>query len=97
MTASSGGLGRASAIALAREGANVVISGRNEWESADTKTEVEEIVSGTGVAQQGDLTEPPDIETVIKRPIDEIGGLDHLVTSAGGPQNGAFLDTTDED
>ena len=97
VTASSSGLGKASATALAREGADVVINGRDESSLAEAKAEIEEVANGNVVAQSGDLTDPDDIETLVKTAVDEFGGLDHLVTSAGGPPSGAFLETTDED
>jgi len=46
---------------------------------------------------QADLTEKDDIERLVERTIEEFGGIDHLVTSAGGPPSGPFLETTDED
>ncbi|MEZ3165167.1 SDR family oxidoreductase [Halorubrum sp. RMP-47] len=97
VTASSSGLGKASATALAREGANVVINGRDEERLAEARDEISEVATGEVVTQQGDLTEKDDIETLVETAVDEFGGLDHLVTSAGGPPSGAFLETTDED
>jgi 3-oxoacyl-[acyl-carrier protein] reductase len=97
VTASSSGLGKASATALAREGANVVINGRDEERLAEARAEIDEVATGEVVAQQGDLTVPEDVEAMVQRAVDEFGGLDHLVTSAGGPPSGAFLETTDED
>ena len=97
VTASSSGLGKASAKALAREGANVVINGRDEERLADAKAEVEAVATGDVVAQAGDLTDETDIQTLVDRTVDEFGGIDHLVTSAGGPPSGAFLDTEDDD
>jgi 3-oxoacyl-[acyl-carrier protein] reductase len=97
VTASSSGLGKASATALAREGADVVINGRDADRLQEAKAEVEAVAAGSVVAQQGDLTEPDDIEGLVETTVDEFGRLDHLVTSAGGPPSGAFLDTTDED
>jgi 3-oxoacyl-[acyl-carrier protein] reductase len=97
VTASSSGLGKASATALAREGANVVINGRDEERLAEARAEIEEIATGDVVAQQGDLTVAEDVAAMVQRTVDEFGGLDHLVTSAGGPPSGAFLETTDED
>jgi 3-oxoacyl-[acyl-carrier protein] reductase len=97
VTASSSGLGKASATALAREGANVVINGRDEDRLAAAKAEIEEVATGEVVTQQGDLTDADDIEAMVQRTVDEFGGLDHLVTSAGGPPSGAFLETSDED
>jgi 3-oxoacyl-[acyl-carrier protein] reductase len=97
VTASSSGLGKASATALAREGADVVINGRDEDRLAGAKAEIEEVAAGDVVAAPGDLTVKSDIEALVETAVDEFGGLDHLVTSAGGPPSGAFLDTTDED
>ena len=97
VTASSSGLGKASAKALAREGANVVINGRDEERLAEAKSEVESVAAGEVVAQPGDLTEPEDVAALVEATVDEFGGLDHLVTSAGGPPSVPFLDTTDED
>jgi 3-oxoacyl-[acyl-carrier protein] reductase len=97
VTASSSGLGKASATALAREGANVVINGRDEERLAEARAEIEEVATGDVVAQQGDLTVAEDVAAMVQRTVDEFGGLDHLVTSAGGPPSGAFLETTDED
>ena len=99
VTASSSGLGKASATALAREGANVVVNGRDEERLAEAAAEVRE-AAGEGasvVEQPGDLTEKGDIETLVETTVEEFGGLDHLVTSAGGPPAGPFLETTDED
>jgi len=97
VTASSSGLGKASAKALAREGVNVVINGRDEDRLAEALEEVEAVASGEVVAQSGDLTDPDDIETLVETTVDEFGTIDHLVTSAGGPPSGAFLDTDDDD
>ena len=97
VTASSSGLGKASAIALARDGANVVINGRDEERLADAKADVEAEAEGEVVAVSGDLTVKEDLDNLVDRTVDEFGTIDHLVTSAGGPPSGAFLDTTDED
>lgn len=97
VTASSSGLGKASAKALAREGANVVINGRDEDRLEEAREEVEEVATGEVVAQQGDLTDADDITALVETTVEEFGTVDHLVTSAGGPPSGAFLETTDED
>jgi 3-oxoacyl-[acyl-carrier protein] reductase len=97
VTASSSGLGKASATALAREGANVVINGRDEERLEETAAELRELGDGEVVAVQGDLTDADDIERLVERTVEEFGGLDHLVTSAGGPPSGPFMETTDED
>ncbi len=97
VTASSSGLGKASAKALAREGANVVINGRDEARLEAAKAEIEDVATGTVIAKPGDLTNEADIEALVETTVDEFGGIDHLVTSAGGPPSGPFLETDDED
>jgi len=97
VTASSSGLGKASAKALAQEGANVVINGRDEDRLEEAREEIEAVAEGEVVAQPGDLTDPDDISALVETTVEEFGTVDHLVTSAGGPPSGAFLDTTDED
>jgi 3-oxoacyl-[acyl-carrier protein] reductase len=97
VTASSSGLGKASATALAREGANVVLNGRDEEQLEAAKSEIEDVASGDVLAKQGDLTDPDDIEALVDATVEEFGRLDHLVTSAGGPPSGSFLETSDED
>ena len=95
--ASSSGLGKASAEALAREGAHVVINGRNEERLQEATADLEDVGDGRVVPVQGDLTEEDDIQRLVETTVDEFGHLDHLVTNAGGPPSGRFLDTTDED
>ncbi|MCD2203425.1 SDR family oxidoreductase [Halobacterium sp. KA-6] len=97
VTASSSGLGKASAKALAREGANVVINGRDEERLERAREEIESVATGEVVAQPGDLTDADDVETLVETTVEEFGTIDHLVTSAGGPPSGEFLDTDDED
>lgn len=96
-TASSSGLGKASARALAREGADVVVNGRDEDRLDAAVSDIESVAAGEVVGQPGDLTDPDDVEQLVSRTVDEFGGIDHLVTSAGGPPSGPFLETTDRD
>ncbi|MDS0295540.1 SDR family oxidoreductase [Halogeometricum luteum] len=97
VTASSSGLGKASAKALAREGVDVVINGRDEDRLDEAREEIAEVAEGEVVAQAGDLTDADDVTTLVETTVEEFGRLDHLVTSAGGPPSGGFLDTDDED
>jgi 3-oxoacyl-[acyl-carrier protein] reductase len=97
VTASSSGLGKASAKALAREGVDVVINARDPEKLDAAKAEIEAVAAGDVVAQPGDLTDEDDMKALVRTTVDEFGGLDHLVTSAGGPPSGSFLDTDDED
>ena len=95
--ASSSGLGKASAEALLREGCKVVINGRDKEKLENTVDELNKIGKGEVHGVQADITDQEDIKGLVKETVDINGGLDHLVTCAGGPPSGSFLDTTDED
>lgn len=84
--ASSAGLGRAVADALAAEGASVAVSGRDPERVAAAAAEV----GGPGLA--GDLTEPGVAERLVAGAIDALGGLDVLVVNTGGGAPGPLLD-----
>jgi 3-oxoacyl-[acyl-carrier protein] reductase len=99
VTASSSGLGKASARALAAEGANVVVNGRSEDRLAAAVDDIRADAhpDATVIGHAADITDPDAIEELVERPVDEFGGLDHLVTSAGGPPAKSFLETTDQE
>ena len=95
--ASSSGLGKASARALAEEGVHVTINGRDE---AKLKRSVEELNSRSKGEVQGivgDITKEEDIRRLVEKTVKNQDGLDHLVTCAGGPPSKAFIDTDDRD
>ena len=95
VTGSSRGLGYATALALAKEGCKVAINGRDE---AKIKTVAEKISKESGaqvIGLVGDvgLTDVP--EKLIQQTVDAFGGLDILITNAGGPPPGS-IDSLDE-
>ena len=96
VVASSTGLGFAAARQLVREGANVVICGRSEVSLAAAADELKnEAQAETAVlAIPCDVTDSAQIESLIAETVSAFGGLDILITNAGGPPGGTF-DTTD--
>jgi NAD(P)-dependent dehydrogenase (short-subunit alcohol dehydrogenase family) len=98
VTASSSGLGKGSARALYREGADVVVCGRDPERLAAAETDLESVSGdGTVTAVQADLTDRSDVESLVATTVAEYGGIDHVVTSAGGPPSGSFLSMEDPD
>jgi len=97
VTASSSGLGKASAAALAREGADVVLCSRSEDRLDAAAQDVREEAAGDVVTVPTDITDPDDVEAVVEATVDAFGGLDHVVTSAGGVPSGPFLETSERD
>ena len=92
--AASKGLGRASAEALARDGARVAICARGGDALAATAVAMK--ASGADVLPiQADLRRADDVMRVIETTVEMFGGLDILVTNSGGPPSGPFL-TLDE-
>jgi 3-oxoacyl-[acyl-carrier protein] reductase len=95
VTASSKGLGRASATALAQEGAKVAICARD---GKTLKAAADDIANATRsevLAIPADVNSSKDIERVVKETARHFGGLHILVTNAGGPPAGYFAEFDD--
>lgn len=95
VTAASKGLGRASALALAAEGANVAICARG----AEAVSETEAAIKATGaeaLALVEDVTAPDAPARLVAATTERFGGLDILVANAGGPPPGRALEVDDE-
>lgn len=95
IAASSKGLGRASAEAIAQEGAKITICARNE---EALKAAQEEIMAATGaevLAVVADMSVPSDIQNLVEQTVEHFGGLHVLVCNAGGPPAGYFPDFDD--
>jgi len=93
---SSKGLGKACAVALAREGVNVVLLARDEEPLLRTKKEIEAL--GVEVlALSGDMTSEKDNRRFIDETIHKFGRIDILVNNSGGPKPGTFRDISDDD
>ena len=97
VTASSSGLGFASAQALAEEGANVMLCGRDEDRLEDARDEIADTATGDVRAVPTDITDPDQVSHLVSETVDAFGGLDHLVTSSGGPPSTTFLETDEQD
>jgi len=97
VTASSSGLGLASAKALAREGADVTICGRTGDRLEAAGEAVESYGAGDVLTRQADVTDPDDVTDLVETTVDAFGSLDHVVTSAGGVPSGPFLETDERD
>jgi 3-oxoacyl-[acyl-carrier protein] reductase len=88
VTAASKGLGRACAAALAEEGARVVIVSRSE----DALARLEREIGASGHLAL-DIAEAGAPVRAVEAAVGMLGGLDILVTNAGGPPPGTFEST----
>ena len=95
VTASSRGLGRAAAGALAAEGARVAICGRGE---ASLRSAEEDLVDAGAevLALVDDVTDPAAPARLVAATVARFGALDVLVANAGGPPPGRALEVDDD-
>lgn len=88
--AASRGLGRASATALAAEGASVVIGSRNKAQLEAAAQDIQQKTGSRVVSVPTDVTRAEDIEAIVSATVQTFGRLDVLVNNAGGPPSGKF-------
>jgi NAD(P)-dependent dehydrogenase (short-subunit alcohol dehydrogenase family) len=82
ITGADSGIGRAVAIAFAREGADVLISYLDEHEEAQDTAALVEAAGRRAVLVPGDLADPAHCQAVIDRAVGEFGRIDVLVNNA---------------
>lgn len=89
VAASSAGLGFAAAEALAAEGVQVALCGRDADRLQQARAQID-----SAVAIQADVSTPEGAAHFIEEATGQLGGLDILVTNAGGPPPGSFSTTS---
>ncbi|MER6227073.1 glucose 1-dehydrogenase [Streptomyces sp900105755] len=82
VTGAGSGIGRAAALAFAREGARVLVADLNAEAAGSAVAEIEE-AGGTAVAVTGDLGEQSVVDEVVATAVERFGGVDVLVNNAG--------------
>jgi 2-hydroxycyclohexanecarboxyl-CoA dehydrogenase len=99
ITGGSAGIGKAAALGFAREGAAVVINGRNEANLHHAAAEIQ-AAGGEVTAVQGDVTKTADIKVIVSRTLDRYGRIDILFNYVGGDPDMApltlFVEQTEE-
>ncbi len=95
VTGASRGLGYAIARLLAKEGCRVAINSRDETKIKAAANSISRETRGVEAALAGDVSDPSVPEKLVEQAVKSLGGLDLLVTNAGGPPAGAF-DSFDE-
>lgn len=97
VAASSQGLGKSVALEFAREGANVIINGRNSELLEQTRKEIDEAGTGKVLAILGDLSDANQRKEVVTTALKEFPDIHVLITNIGGPPSGKFESLTQED
>jgi NAD(P)-dependent dehydrogenase (short-subunit alcohol dehydrogenase family) len=82
ITGADSGIGRAVALAFAREGADILISYYNEDDDARETLRLVEGSGRKGILMGGDIKDPAHCRRIVERAVEELGGLDILVNNA---------------
>lgn len=95
VAAASKGLGKAVALRLAHEGAQLAICARDEAELQKTAAEIQNAAKSAVLPVVADVTRPEEIKKFVAVSVERFGKLDILVTNAGGPLPGTFFNFDD--
>jgi 7-alpha-hydroxysteroid dehydrogenase len=96
VTGAGKGIGAASAVALAEAGADVVVSARTEADLEQVATRVRAL-GRRAVVHPADVNDLDELARLVDHAVDELGGLDILVSNAGGSISKPLLATTVDD
>jgi NAD(P)-dependent dehydrogenase (short-subunit alcohol dehydrogenase family) len=90
LTGASSGIGRATAIAFAREGTSVVVAGRRETEGNETVRTIEQ-AGGEAIFVAADIRSEASIAHLVERAFGWKGRLDFAFNNAGTEGHGRFV------
>lgn len=82
VTGGTSGIGRATAVAFAQEGAKVVVSGRREAEGAESVSLIEK-AGGEGLFVRTDVSKEEDVANLVAKTVERFGRLDLAFNNAG--------------
>ena len=85
VTGAASGIGRATALAFAREGANVVVADIDQQGSQDTVRMIE-VLGGQALAVSCDVTSGADVKAALTKTVERFGRLDYAFNNAGAEQ-----------
>jgi 3-oxoacyl-[acyl-carrier protein] reductase len=97
VAAASQGLGAAVALEFAREGAAVVICSRNKDRITERASAIRNETGASVLPLVADVTSAAEVERLVREVLAFQGQLDVLITNAGGPRPGRFLELSIED
>jgi glucose 1-dehydrogenase len=97
VTGGNSGIGKAIVLAMAAEGANVVVDYVAHEDATDRLVAEVEQAGGKAVGVEADVSKAGDLHRMMQKAVDEFGRLDVLVNNAGVETRQSLLDTTEED
>jgi NAD(P)-dependent dehydrogenase (short-subunit alcohol dehydrogenase family) len=97
VTGAQQGIGRAIAVALARDGANVAVNFLDDEAAAARVADEVRAQGGQAVLLQGDVARPADVDAMVATLVQKLGPPDVVINNAGVFPRVAFLDMTEAD
>ena len=97
ISAASRGLGYATALALAAEGAKLAICSRQNSAIRTAAVKINQLTGADVLPVTADLSNPEDVRAFVDAALSEYGTLDMAFLNTGGPKPGNFLDLTPAD
>lgn len=91
----SSGMGRATALAFAAEGAKMAVAARRQAELDGLLAEIVK-AGGTAMAQVADVAKPSDVDAVVRKAVERFGRVDVLANAAGVNVSNRQLATLDQ-
>lgn len=82
VTGGTSGIGRVTAVAFAREGAKIVVSGRREREGQET-VDIIKKAGGEAIFVKTDITREQDVKAMVEKTVATYGHLDYAFNNAG--------------
>lgn len=96
VTGGASGIGRATAIALGLEGANVAIADIAVEQAEKVCSQIKDSGFGSAIACRTDLTKRADVEQMVKTVLGQFGQIDILVNCAGWDRLEPFIESNEE-
>ncbi len=96
ITGGAGGIGRATALLFASEGAAVGIVDLNQEQGQEVAREIS-IAGGRAIFERADVTRPGDCQRVVERTVHEFGGIHILFNNAGIIRRASVVEISEED
>lgn len=96
ITGATSGIGRETALAFAQAGARLTVSGRRQERLHDLVREIE-AGGGEALAVAVDVSDPEQVEWLVKRTLDRYGRIDTLINNAGVGSAAPFIDQSLDD
>jgi len=96
VTGSSRGVGRAVALGLAKQGANVVVNYTSNENAANEVVETIQSMGGKAIAVKADVAQKAEVENLVNSAIDTFGRLDILVNNAGFTRPAMMIKMTED-